>query len=360
MSKRIFKDCPDNDTFNWALYENGFNGTNLVKNKSVSVDSNDKIVVYCHEDYARELLAKYISNNNENVPTAKDMIPGRLMKITNISVCGKNNLLVDTTGGGSFVIDLNKERELVKAFGVESVEMFAESIKEHPESAENVIAANPYVKVLDNRVSMWEGHLDEVSAQLEKQLKSKESSTYFNATILETNNGGYIVDIGGLKCFMPGSMAAAGIITDFQSLIGKSMRVMVVNYIQGKGYVVSYKKYLSTVMPKLVSEQLSVDMRVYAKVTGLSKNGIFVQFDDKDGEPTFGGLIYRDDMSPAMEEMFNDGVYMVGDMLYCYIHAINMEDGKVRIVLGDTTLKDLEASGKSKPTGKKRKVENGK
>ena len=71
----------DNDTFNWALYENGFNGTNLVKNKSVSVDSNDKIVVYCHEDYARELLAKYISNNNENVPTAKDMIPGRLTHV---------------------------------------------------------------------------------------------------------------------------------------------------------------------------------------------------------------------------------------------------------------------------------------
>lgn len=356
MSKRVYTN-PENDTFDWSLYEDGYNGRNLIRNKKISVKSNDKIVVYSHEKYAEELLGKYLGEASQ-VPMPKDMISGNIMKVTGIKPMGKTSILVDTTGGGSFVIDLNKERELVKSFGIETPESFAETLRENEDSAKQVIASNPYVKVLDNRVSLWAGHLDEMASHLEEQLHEKEPNTYFTATILETNNGGYIVDIGGLKCFMPGSMAAAGIITDFQSLIGKTLRVMVVNYIPEKGYVVSYKKYLSTIMPKLVKEQLEIDMRVNAKVTGLSKNGIFVQFNDNEGEPTFSGLIYRDNMSPSMEEMFDEGVYMIGDMLFAYIHSINIEDGKVRIVLGDTTLKELEASGKAKPTGKKKRDKN--
>lgn len=352
MSKRVFKN-PENDTFDWSLYENGYNGKNLVKNTKLSVESNDKIVVYCHERYAEELLGKYLGVESQ-VPMPKDMIQGNIMKVTNIKPLSKTTIMVDTTGGGSFVIDLNKEKELLKIFDIDSSETFTDMLRANEKCIEQVIDTNPYVKVLDNRVSLWAGHLDEMAAQLEEQLRAKVPNTYFNAVIEETNNGGYIVNIGGLKCFMPGSMAAAGIITDFQALLGKTLRVMVVNYIPDKGYVVSYKKYLSTIMPKLVMEQLEVNMRVSAKVTGLSKNGIFVQFNDKDGEPTFSGLIYRDDMSPSMEEMFDEGVYMIGDVLYAFIHSINIEDGKVRIVLGDTTLEELEATGKLKPVGKKK------
>lgn len=354
MSKRIFTN-PENDTFDWSLYENGYNGKNLVKNTKLSVKSNDKIVVYSHEHYAKELLAKYLGDNSV-VPMPKDLIQGNVMKVIDIKPYTKTSIIVDTTGGGSFVVDLNKEKELVKSYEIDSPETFAEMLRENRECVEQVMSSNPYVKVLDNRVSLWAGHLDEMAAQLEEQLHAKVPNTYFTATIVDINNGGYIVDIGGLKCFMPGSMAAAGIITDFQSLVGKTLRVMVVNYIPERGYVVSYKKYLSTIMPKLVMEQLEVDMRVNVRVTGLSKNGIFVQFNDKDGEPTFSGLIYRDNMSPSMEEMFDEGdVYTVGDILNAYIHSINVEDGKVRIVLGDTTLAELEKFGKAKPAGKKRK-----
>ena len=52
------------ENFDWDLYENGYNGTNLVINKKVKSKKGDKI--YCHEKYANDLYKKL---NGEKVPT---------------------------------------------------------------------------------------------------------------------------------------------------------------------------------------------------------------------------------------------------------------------------------------------------
>lgn len=336
--KREFKN-PVNDTFDWSLYENGYNGKNLIPNPKVKISSLDKVIVYSHEHYAQDLLNKYFVSNAPITP--KDAVEGAMMRVTSIRPSDKSSIIVDTDGGGSFKIDLNKERDLVKFYGMDKVEDFANVVASSKENADALMENIPFIKVLSkDRVSLWASHIQSIADQLDTELKNKKSTTYFNGKIIGSNNGGYIVDIGGLHCFMPGSMAAAGVITDFDSLIGKDVQVMVINYVNGMGYVVSYKKYLSMVMPKMVADELSIDMKVNTKVTGLSKNGVFVSFNNKNDEPVFSGLIHRDNMSPHMEDLFDEGNFMVGDMLYAYIHNIVMDGDKIRIILGDTSLED--------------------
>lgn len=336
--KREFKN-PVNDTFDWSLYENGYNGKNLIPNPKVKISSLDKVIVYSHEHYAQDLLNKYFVSNAPITP--KDAVEGAMMRVTSIRPSDKSSIIVDTDGGGSFKIDLNKERDLAKFYGMEKVEDFANVVASSKENADALMNNIPFIKVLSkDRVSLWASHIQSIADQLDTELKNKKSTTYFNGKIIGSNNGGYIVDIGGLHCFMPGSMAAAGVITDFDSLIGKDVQVMVINYVNGMGYVVSYKKYLSMVMPKMVADELSIDMKVNTKVTGLSKNGVFVSFNNQNDEPVFSGLIHRDNMSPHMEDLFDEGNFMVGDMLYAYIHNIVMDGDKIRIILGDTSLED--------------------
>lgn len=340
--KREFKN-PENDTFNWDLYSDGYNGRNLARNTSVQTPKGT--IVYCHEPYAKELFAMYTHNAPVQEVSAKDLIPGATMQVKDVRPVDSNDkratkteIIIDTVGGGSCRIDLNKEREFVNMYSNATPETLAAAFGD-AEFKDEFLKKTPVIKVVDKtHVSLWGGHIAQLEAEFARQ--RYHQTIAYNATVLSTNAGGYIVDVDGLKCFMPGSMAAAGIITDFAALVGKTIPVMVVNYIPDKGFVVSYKKYLSAIMPAKVREELSIDMRVNARVTGLSKNGVFVQFDDKNGEPTFSGLIYRDEMTPHMEDLFNEGNIIAGDSIYSYIHSIDIDGEKVRIVLGDTPTTD--------------------
>lgn len=339
--KREFKN-PENDTFNWDLYSDGYNGRNLAKNSSLTTLKGTK--VYCHEPYAKELLDRYFHNAPAQEVSAKDLIPGALMQVKDVRAVdsekskSKTEIIIDTFGGGSCRIDLNKEREFVDKFDNATPESLAAAFSDE-KFRNDFLLTSPAIKVVDKtHVSLWGGHIGKLEEEFARQ--RYHQTTAYNATVLSTNAGGYIVDIDGLKCFLPGSEAAAGIITDFAALVGKTLPVMVINYIPVKGYVVSYKRYLRAILPAKAREELSIDMRVYAKVTGLSKNGVFVQFNDKAGEPTFIGLIYRDEMTPHMEDLFDDGEIVAGDEMYAYIHSISIEGEDTRIVLGDSPSDD--------------------
>ena len=70
------------------------------------------------------------------------------------------------------------------------------------------------------------------------------------AKLVSSNNGGFVVEIAGMvKAFMPGSMAAANKINNYESLVGTEMEVMVESYDPKFGFIVSRKKYLRTIVP---------------------------------------------------------------------------------------------------------------
>jgi ribosomal protein S1 len=113
---------------------------------------------------------------------------------------------------------------------------------------------------------------------------------------LSVNKGGYIVDLSGVKCFLPGSLAAANKITDFESYIGKEIPVMIEGYVEAKDiFIVSYKKYLNKIMDSKIRE-LDLTKKYKGYVTGTSDFGVFVEWDS-----VYTGLIHKtefqDDLS---------------------------------------------------------------
>ena len=320
--------------FDWSLYENGYNGKNLVPNRSIK--TNNKDVVYCHEPYTQDLYDRMYANFSGQVYTPKDQITGSIYNVKSITQVSDHEVLLDTFGGMSAVVDMNKEHQFIDAIGCGNVNNFMLALK-NPEYKEIILQRARTAKVVGNRVSIWEGVRSNIEYDFMEQVKSGNPSCGYDAKILSVNNGGYTVDINGIKCFLPGSLAASGPITDFDALVGKTVKVCVVNFSkQTNNFVVSHKKYLEITLPSRVENELTPGLRVNVRVTGQSKNGLFCAIRDAHGDYPFASLMHRSTMSPDMESSFDKGEYIVGDIFMAYVHRIDWtEDGKYRIVIGD-------------------------
>lgn len=331
--------CQGNEHFDWTPYENGYCGGNsLVVNPFVNVN-NKKHKVYCHEPYAQKLYDMYMNHmEGRSFVGSKDMVKGSLHNVTNVSVVSDHEILIDTVAGSSAIVDLTKERQYLDNIGVSDYNELIRNIKASDTYKQSLIDTGVVGKVVNGgRISLWEGHLSKIEREFMDQINNTATPCAYYAEVKEINGGGYTVDIMGVQCFMPGSLAAAGILTDFNALLGKTIPVMIVNYISTPkpGFVVSYKKYLNTILPQKIENELSVGMEVYTRVTGTSKNGIFIQFKDTAGEWVFSGLIHRSVMSKDFEKRFDSREFRNGDEFKAFIHNIVEVDGKWRIVVGD-------------------------
>ena len=337
-----YNNIQPNADFDWDLYADGYNGgSKLVINRKVKT-KNPKDKVYSHEPYAQELEDR-MNAYYEHVPfkaktVCKDMFVGNTYDIIDIYPVSSCEVGIDSDNGMTAVVDMNKETQFLDAINCSSIEMFMKAIT-FVEDFKRSLLENHLTAVVNNtgRVSLWDGLRSKVENALVSQLNTPEDKQiYFNAHVVEINNGGYFVDISGVRCFMPGSLAAAGIITNFESMLGKTVPVMVVNYLPKSGFVVSYKKYLNRILPDKIKKELAVGMMVSARVTGASKNGLFVIFKDNDGEWVYSGLVHRSVMSRDFERRFDSREFINGDEFHMYITAINEENGKIRIVLTDS------------------------
>jgi len=323
--------------FDWSLYEDGYDGTNLVHNKKVKT-KNKKDRVYCHEAYAQELydMMEAHSNGEWKMGGSKDLVTNSIVQATNISKYSEHEIMLETDSGASFIIDMNKEHEFMNAFtnGDVATKDFVNAITTNENFKSSILNNGVVAKQLKGgRLSLWDGHLAKIEAEFADQLKNPTFA--YKAKLLQTNNGGYIVDIQGVKCFMPGSLAAAGIITDFESLVGTEVPVMIVNHVKDLGFIVSYKKYLSTILPHKISTELATGQQISGKVTGASKFGVFVQFPDANGEWVFSGLVHTTTMSKEFAKKFTARKFEIGEPIDLYINNIIFEKDKQRIILSD-------------------------
>jgi ribosomal protein S1 len=334
--------CSD-ENFDWSLYENGYNGGSSLKvNGSVNVNGKDK--VYCHEKYAQSLYNTLTSKFDGCDIRAKDQVKGTIHTVNDINVVSEHEILIDSVNGMSARIDLNKETQYIKSLGYTSNKEFINDIKYNKNKFFN--DNNILIKVIDNnRVSLWEGKLAMLKNDFAEQLKNGPTSAYWG-TITNINNGGYTINISGVDCFLPGSLASSGPISDFDALVGKSLYVCVVNYSNfTNNYVVSHKKYLELVLPTRVQNELFVGQAISVKVTGISMNSVFCAIADNKGEYIFPSLMHRTTMSRDAEDYFDNKMYAIGDQFKAFIHRITWDDkGSYRIVIGDKEPQQQENS----------------
>ena len=325
----------DNNSFDWSVFDNGYNGHNLRTNKKVVVkDDGSHTRVFCHEHYAQELYNLYNNVPTTTTFTAKDTFKNSILSVTDINVVSPTEIIVDTVGGGSARIDLTKEKDYLHHIGCDSIGTFVASIQKSPTYKKSLLDTMPVVKVVDsNRISLWEAHKTKVENEFMQQIKNPTTAYY--ATLESINNGGYIVNVNSVKAFLPGSLAQANKILNYDAFVGKTLPVMIETYQPNTGFIVSYKKYLATILPSKIANELHVGMAVDAEVTGVRKGNVFMQFADCNGDMIFTGLLPQDNMSDITKKDVDMGAYKPGSKWRVFISDITENN---RIVFSDSPI----------------------
>jgi ribosomal protein S1 len=261
----------------------------LIENKSIrKVDPKDKI--YCQEPYAQELYdMMYSAFGGSFKGEPKDMMVGDTKKATIMSIDSRGIAIADTDACVSVLIDLNKEKPF-----------FERQRSYNPDF--NIGVGSVVDVAIDGKsrgtfvASMGTAFNRELKNDLRKSLE--EGSHAYTVTVKSVNDGGFLVDLQGLECFMPGSLAGANKILDFHSMIGKKVVVMVEAYLQHSDtFVVSAKKYIQRILPAMVKE-LDFSKKYSGTVTGTASYGAFVEW-----EGVYTGLLHESEMADVLGDL---------------------------------------------------------
>jgi len=137
-----------------------------------------------------------------------------------------------------------------------------------------------------------------------KALKEEDSIIAF---IKEMTPAGYNVELQYdtivLPGFMPNTLAGINKLFDPESIVGKSLSVMIESYSREEGtYIVSRRKYLQTLIPDAIKE-LKLGHVYTGNVTGTTEFGVFVEFSyKKDGEICLTGMIHKTNIDPDWQD----------------------------------------------------------
>jgi small subunit ribosomal protein S1 len=249
-----------------------------------------------YEADERDLLEKAYSNSfPDELPsdfTGKDLSQNSSTQVTITKVNPENGTaLGETPFGQSIVIDITKEIKSLRRLGYPSVDVEEGQILD--------------VVINKDGAGNYNGS---VSAGYEKALKRelhksiRDENCAYQVKVKSVCNGGFMVDLSGIECFLPGSLAAANRIIDFSDYVGKSITVMVEVYDQKRDiFVVSFKKYLRKIIDAEV-QNLSFSNKYSGIVTGSSNSGVFVEW-----EEIFTGIVPFEDQNRESLEKLKPG-----------------------------------------------------
>jgi predicted RNA-binding protein with RPS1 domain len=290
-----------------------------------------------------ELLKKYGARVWNHTPQAEDLylmytnaLPtgskepriGECLKITSITSVNDREMMVMLSGMIDAVISLEKEKSFFRSVGM-TKEEFVDWISTEEARFSFLSGEGRYVIVENTKpyiiASLSAGHVEGLKKEFFDQIKDPTSA--YIAKIIKRNGGGFLVNVNGVEGFLPGSLAAANIVRDFDSMLGKETYVMVEDYLKDAGtFVFSHKKYLTYILPSKIAE-LSLEEQYTGTVTGTAKFGIFVEFNE-----IFTGLIHTSKMTPEMRTAFKNGEFSPGNEVSFWIKEITSDK---KIILTD-------------------------
>lgn len=279
-----------NGNFDWDRFE-AENPRKLKHNEKIKRHPGDKNPVFCTAPYAQELYELY----NGSLKNLKEPKEGSVVQGTVVSI---NNevAVVDVNWREDAMIELRKEnpdflKYIQPGFPIEVIiEKMGVKNAKYPIQAsysKNIIAKKR----------------DEIMAAIGEPIA-------YLGKVTELIHGGYFLDIEGIKCFMPGSLGGMNKLVNFEELVGKSIYVVPINYSREKDYiVVSHREYLKALVPQEI-DKLEMGKEYEGFITGTSKHGIFVEFNQ-----CLTGLISRNDIDPSRIDDFDNKKFKAGDTI---------------------------------------------
>jgi ribosomal protein S1 len=312
------------EDFDWDVLDNYTAKKKRVPNPKILEKYGDRI--YNHQPYALDMYEAIFLNAGAIVN--KEASLGEVRTIVGLTYVGETDLGVTLNGLIDCVIELKAEKNFVSNLGFETLEQFTNWLK--TEDGTNYFLKQEYQLVVDQvkpyvKGSINKGQSIKMQNEFFEQI-TKPTNAYIGK-IIEKNGGGFIINVQGIKGFLPGSLAATNIVRDFDSMIGKEIPVVVEDYLrESDTFVFSYKKYVSMILPSKI-EDLDVDMNYTGTVTGVAKFGVFIEFDE-----IFTGLLHSSKMTPECRKKFHDGGFKAGDRVAFWIKEITADK---KIILTD-------------------------
>jgi predicted RNA-binding protein with RPS1 domain len=284
-----------------------------VNNEVRKKDPKDKI--YCQEPYAQELYDLMCG-----IPVIrKDVKKGDILMAYDLRVTPGGNVEVLTQGFMNFSLDFRKEKKYFSIIGME-VET-VEDLKEHcanGEFKEFFSSVKQKMFIDDERLfkgSLYDGYLQSIKDEFFTQ-KSVQNVAY-EARIVDKNLGGFFIEVQGIQAFLPGSLAAANKIVNFDDYIGKTIKVMVEDYLPSTDtFIFSYKRYLEKILPQEI-KNIESNSLMEGIITGTSKFGIFLEFNEM-----FTGLLHVSEMDEDTENQFRERAFRPGNTMEVWVKDV--------------------------------------
>ena len=278
--------------------------------KKVKVQVPEGTKLMCNEAYAADALSLYGITDSQATKT--QLIEDNIGYITRgevsfISKDGKR-ALIDIESKYTAYCTLDKEPEYI----VEQLEVGMEidvKIKTNKKTGDVIASISDAIK---------EVKLKEIKESI------GNSSVGFTAKVKELIHGGYWVDVAGIQCFMPGSLAGLNKLHDFNAIVGKDIVVMPITFSREKDtIVVSHREYLRTMIP-ITIEKLNETIKEprIGFVTGSTKFGVFAEFDE-----CLTGLIPRAELSEDLQRKLDDRDIKPGDEITFWAKEVDLWDG---------------------------------
>lgn len=288
--------------------------TNKVVTDLLLGNFDDDLLLMSDDAYFQKVL--------ETPTITKDLQTGAVYKISEIFPYGKDRITVVTEEYGEIPVQLRKEKEFLKLINC-SIEQFMEALLDGNSEVQlpNHVMTVKYGSELEG--TLMGAHIYSLKQELYSEIKNPEK--VYMAHVLERNKGGFLVNVNGLYGFLPGSLAAANRILDFDLYLNTKIPVMVEDYLQDSDmFIFSNKKYIKNMIP-IEIEKLTKTEKYKGVVTGTSKFGIFVEFNT-----ILTGLIHTSEMDKEQIEEFKKSKWKAGDEIEFWIKEITNDN---RIIL---------------------------
>jgi len=293
--------------FDWDEYSSDCPSTLRKINKHVKAPEGVK--VYSREPYAQELLnlmESYWSKNNHT----HEVHSGETYTGTVYAV-DMEWASIDIGYREMVYVQLSKESAISKAKLIPGTKIAVEITAEKSKSTRGFLLGSVEAGIK--------------AATLREILESAETgnTAYIGTVTSMIPGGGYFVNVQGVDCFMPGSLAGINKLADFGSIINTQMYVVPMSYSPEKGTViVSHRKYLQALIPNAIEDLRNTPGETKeGNVTGSAKYGVFVEFDG-----CLTGMIHANDLNPEMARKHKAREINPGDVIEFKIKEIINND----------------------------------
>lgn len=162
--------------------------------------------------------------------------------------------------------------------------------------------------------------------------KSFEENKLISVKVKEVIKGGLSCDANGVKVFMPTSQCSIRRIENFNTLLGKSLDVKVIEFEKRNNKIVVSRRVVEETLAKEEKERIWNSIKSGEKrqgvVTKLVKFGAFVDIGG------VNGLIHLNDMSWSRVNKPED-VVSVGDNVEVFVQEVDKSKGRISLSLKD-------------------------